>query len=246
MPDPIAIAQAAMLNDVRRLEIISQNLANANTSGFKRDIPVNHSFDAVLAGAVMNMGLGTHGNGAAAGQITALPDMTHGVFKNTGNKLDVAIQGKGFFEITTPGGVGYTRAGSFTLDSLGRMTTAEGWPVNTMSGELRLHGTDPLIDREGRIWEGDLQVGQLRIVEFGEATRFEKMGGKLLSPIGNVEITESSMPSVRQGYLEASNVDSMQEMVRMMETVRHFESAQRVITGYDEMLGTAIDTIAEF
>ena len=240
MSDPIAIAQAAMLNDVRKLDVISQNLANANTAGFKRDIPVNRSFDAVLD----RLEAGVYGQQMDG--IQAVTDTAPGVLKKTANKLDVAIEGSGYFEITTPGGLGYTRAGSFTLDSMGRLTTAEGWPVNTMEGELRLHGTEPLIDHAGRIWEGDTQVGQLRIVEFGRGVQFEKIGGKMLSPVGNVDITESPMPSVRQGYIETSNVNAMQEMVRMMETVRHFESAQRVITGYDEMLGTTIDTIAEF
>lgn len=246
MTDPVAIAEMAMLNDVSRLNVISQNLANANTAGYKRDIPVTHAFSAVFDKLAPQIGSGAYGNVGSPGNTRTVTDTTQGVSKNTGNKLDLLIEGKGYFEVTTPEGTAYTRAGSFSLDARGRLVTPEGWPVSTVEGDLRLHGTDPVIDREGYIWEGDTLAGQLRIVEFGKGVQFEKMGGKLLRPVGKVEVTESEVPAVRQGYVETSNVDAAQEMVRMMETVRHFESAQRVITGYDDMLGTAIDTIGEF
>lgn len=246
MTDPIAIAAAAMRSDALRLDIIGQNLANANTVGYKRDIPVSRSFNNVIDQVAPQYGVPSIGPDVLGGETLSHVDVTVGVLKRTGNGLDIAIEGKGFFEITTPDGAAYTRAGSFMLDSLGRLTTAEGWPVNSVEGDMRLHGTEPVIDRDGYIWEGGSLVGQLRIVEFDRDVRFEKAGGKLLVPIGNVDAMETAAPTVRQGFVETSNVDAAQEMVRMMEAVRHFESAQRVITGYDEMLGTAINSIAEF
>lgn len=241
MTDPIAISAAAMQIDAQRLELISQNLANANTAGYKRDVPVNRSFQQVFDGTAPAF---TYGR--AQPSTSAHVDVAPAALRRTGNGLDMAISGTGFFEITTPTGAAYTRAGSFTLDATGRLVTAQGWPVASVEGDLRLLSMDPVVDGDGYIWEGDRLAGQLRVVEFDDGVRFEKIGAGLLAPIGNVEARDVAAPTVRQGFVETSNVDAAQEMVRLMETVRHFESAQRVISGYDEMLGTAISNIADF
>ena len=102
-------------------------------------------------------------------------------------------------------------------------------------------------DEQGRIWEKDNQIGQLKLVNFKDPRQLEKVGGGLYeSPQANTVELDHDQIRIRQGYLESSNVVMMNEMVQMMELMRHFESSQRVMKGYDELLDSAIRTLGDF
>jgi flagellar basal-body rod protein FlgG len=173
-------------------------------------------------------------------------DFQPGKLRQTGNKLDIAIKGNGLLEVNMPNGVGYTRAGSLSLDASGRLVTSNGLPVSGVSGEIRLGTSTPTIDKSGVIWDGDDYMGQLKIVQLKDTSSLIKQGDGLFvtdSPV--IEIDEIEEYEIYQGYVEASNVNMMNEMVNLIEAMRHIESTQKMISVYDEMMSTSLSTITE-
>lgn len=237
MPDGFTIAALSMTNDMQRLSSISQNLTNALTPGYKREIPLTTAFANMVSG-----------NGAFNASVPAasgLIDMKQSTVRYTGNPLDLAIENNGFFEIVRDGKVYYTRQGNFTLDPAGRLITQSGDIVNGSSGDLRLTGSQPTIDRQGNIIENGKQVGQLKIVQFEDARMLQGVGeGKFLQ--AGAAIKPEEKVTVRQSHLEASNVNTAAEMVKMIETMRHFETGQKIIQMYDAMNERAISKLGEF
>lgn len=245
MTDAIAISELSMINDMRRLDVLSHNLANATTTAYKREIAVNEvtekNFSTELESA-------RHLQGSnMVPDILSVSDHAYGTLKHTGNALDVAIEGEGFFEFMGPKGLEYGRQGAFSLSASGRLQTQDGFLVNGLGGEIRLLNVSPRIDETGRLWDGDEPLGQLKLVSFSNAEQLSKVGnGRFTFNGSSGEITSIEHASLRQGYLETSNVVAMDEMVKMIETVRRFETSQQVISAYDGMMSTAIQTIAEF
>ncbi|MCP4469647.1 MAG: flagellar hook basal-body protein [Gammaproteobacteria bacterium] len=246
MTDVFTISELSMLNDMRQLDIISHNLANVTTQAYKRDIPVMRSFAEQLQGDMSLLDITVANTGYTVPAISTSTAYTQGAFTRTGNALDVAIEGDAFFEFNTGKGMVYSRQGSFQLDAAGRLVSSDGHSVNGFGGQIRLGSDNPRIDRDGIIWDGEDAVEQLKLVRFRDPTSLIKVGN------GDYQLGEGSRaeilqnPSLRQGFVEASNVEVMREMVHLMTTVRHFGAIQSVIRGYDEILGTAIETIAEF
>lgn len=230
MANVLAMTEAGMLNDVQRMHVISHNLANAGTVGFKQEFAVSRSFEDHLAGA----------GGDTAPVMIARTDYSPGTLKYTGNPLDAALEGPGFFVVETPTGEAYTRQGDFRLDANGRLVTSTGLAVLGESGEIQLTTSEPRIDALGNVWDGTTRVGQLRLVNVENSQSLEPMGSGLYTASTALGVGESG-PQVRQGYTEAANVVAMNEMIKMIETVRHFEASQRFIRGYDTMLDRAIN-----
>lgn len=248
MSDALALSAIGMINGQHRLDVIAHNLANASTVGFKRDIAVNGRFDQQLAVEANNFLLeATLANDIVGGpSVDTVPDLSSGVMRFTGNALDVAVEGDGFFEFIGTSGAVYGRNGALTLDVNGRLVSATGLPVSGVGGEIRLTSSSPRIDAEGRVFEGDELMGQLKLVRFAQPEALMKLGSGLYTGGTPIETEANSQSRFRQGYLEASNVPVMEEMVRLMTTTRQFEMQQRVVRGFDEMLGVAIDSIADF
>jgi len=240
MMNALSAAQSGMLNDIQYLHNISNNLANSGTAGFKKDMTIIRPFldqlNQASAGDYMS---------ASPAQSSTFVDHSPGMLKFTGNPLDVALKDDGFFEVTSAQGAVYTRQGNFQVDASGRLVTANGPPVAANGGEIRLNSDQPVIDQNGKVWEGDKMVGQLRVVKFTNVDDLSKLGGGFYSSTPSAGMQEMPQAGVRQGYLEASNVVPMDEMVRMIETMRHFESSQRIIQSYDEMMDKAINVIGD-
>ena len=248
MTDVISLSEAGMVNSLHRLTLISHNLANANTNGFRRDIALSEPFQVRLEQLMSASGelFSSGQSDRMVPQTRSVLDVASGSLRYTGNALDFAIEGDGYFEFSGPNGVRYSRRGVFTQDAAGQLVTADGLTVQGLSGPLRLSNGEPRVDREGVIWIDEKHVGQLKIAHFADPTKLEKVGDNYLR-IGGASIVENAPPSVvRQGHVEGSNVDAMTEMVGMMSTLRHLEITQRVVTGYDEIMDTAIKTIGEF
>jgi flagellar basal-body rod protein FlgF len=244
MSDAMKLSELGMINDLKQMEMISQNLANATTGAYKRDLPVADAavrFESMLT----DFASGVQQRQLVPGVARHI-DSSQGVLKFTGNPLDLAIEGEGFFELATAEGLRYTRGGAFRLDVAGRLVTTDGHGVNGLNGEIRMLNAAPRIDAQGRIWDGEDMVAQLKLMRFENAAELQRLGGGLYIATSEGEAGVSAVEGVRQGHLEASNVNVMDEMVRMISTTRHFETTQKVITGYDEMIGEAISTIAEF
>lgn len=244
MANALSITEVGMINGMSHLNLIAHNMANADTAGFKRDISVERPFTEFLGRGLSDIAdLKLEPEQLAVKGVT---DHRAGVLRYTGNRLDVAIEGDGFFALTTPDGPLYTRQGSFILDASGQLTTANGYSVNTLEGDVRLTTDEPRIDKQGAIWQGDHYMGRLKLVRFADPANLEKVGSGLYAggkAVGMLEQDDGF--SVRQGYVEASNVNVMSEMVDLMSTMRQIESSQKVLRGYDEMMDIAIRTLSD-
>lgn len=238
MADGMALAALSMINDMNRLSLIGQNVTNSISVGYKREVVSQSSFSSLL--------LDSRGKGTSVPVpgLSTTVDMRPGPLRPTGNKLDLAIEGPGFFEIADKAGTYYTRQGAFTLDSSGRLVTPAGEAVSGVSGDIHLSSPFPRVDRQGYVYDGDKQVGQLKIVMVDDARLMTKAGQSHFS-LGKANIAPGE-GVVRQGHTEASNVDTGAEMVKLIETTRHFESGQKVIQIYDEMAERAISKLGEF
>jgi flagellar basal-body rod protein FlgG len=248
MTNAMGICELGMINDMLELNIISRNLAHANTAGYKRDISVTRSFESVLDRQIpVSEGYISLGRPAEpVPRVRAFIDRTPGALRHTANPLDVAIEGNAFFELVGTEGVRYARYGSFSRDAAGRLTNGQGLTVSGVEGEILLRGGEVTIDREGKINETGEYAGQLKLVTFDDLSTLEKAGGGTWAAPEGIKAVPVESVRVRQGYVEGSNVKAMDEMVRMMTTMRHFETTAAVIKGYDEIISTAISTIAEF
>jgi len=242
MADALAIAARSMADDMLRLGSISHNLANATTAGYKREMMVSRPFADYLMTAA---GPGFATLAVSLPEPQVLLDHAAGSLQYTGNPLDIAVEGDGFFELSSENGPIYTRQGNFRLDGVGRLVSSGGLVVTGTGGEIRVVAAQPRIDGEGRVWDGDLLAGQLRLVRFEQPQALIAVGaGGYVAGAQQPELWPQAR--TRQGYLEASNVVTTREMVRLIETMRHFESNQKVIQGYDEMLERTIRTLGEF
>jgi len=220
------------LKEELRLDVVANNLANASVVGFKKD---KVSFQNLLSQMV-----GGSRNVATQAKDTALinikTDMSQGDIRFTGNMLDIAINGEGFFKVMTPDGIRYTRKGNFTLDAAGNLITANGYQVLGKGGTINLLDEQVEVDSRGRIIAEGTELGQLDIVSFANQDRLVKVGNTLFAKAP--DMTEQPLPpetTIRQGYLEGSNVNVAQEMVQMIHSLRAFESYQRAIKVLDHL-----------
>jgi flagellar basal-body rod protein FlgG len=163
-----------------------------------------------------------------------------GRIKLTGNPLDLAIQGKAFFEVKTPHGLRYTRNGMFSLDHHRRLVTNLGYPVMGTKGEIKIPAGKMEIDSQGEIKVDDKPVGAIRLMEFQDEEMPQKFSeGLYISDKGTV----SKNSLVQPGHIEESNVNAIGEMVKMIQGMRGYETAQKLIQTLDRMTETAIQDI---
>ncbi len=225
-----------------RMEMIANNLANINTNGFKKD-------------ALFIQMMNDQGVASGAGEISSrvrvqrVTDFAEGALVQTNNPLDLALQGSGFFVVQTPQGLRYTRNGSFSITLDGTLATREGYPVIGAEGSIKFPDLQKLtheavaVTPTGEITVGKNVIGTLRIVEFEQPQRLKKAGGSLFSidPEDDPGLKEVQEPTVRQGFLEESNVDGIAEMIEMIEITRHFESNQKAIASQDATLDKILE-----
>jgi len=193
-----------------------------------------------------------------------------GAMKETSSDFDLAMDGKGFFTVATPWGERYTRNGSFFLGLEGFLETKEGYPVLGENGPIRVKSNNFQVDKEGRvwvnavypddpdvfagresnIWEETVLLDTLKIVSFDIDRYLEKQGSSLYRETETsgpaMIIPEGERPKILQGFVEASNVNPVVEMVQMIEVNRAYEANQKIIQTHEAMLGTLINQIAKF
>lgn len=246
MSEVLAIAVNSLQDDMRRVEHVAMNLANSLTPGYKRQIAVAQPF----AGLVDSGSAAAMASGRPASALQTFVDVRAGALKKTGESLDLAIGGDGFFEIQTPDGPAYTRQGNFHTDERGRIVTAQGQPVMGAGGEITVSGAMPRIAQDGAVYDttpgaSQAQIGRIRVVRFDDTKGMASLGNGLLSAGSGMSELQASQAQVQQGYLENSNVSSQHEMVQLMQATRHFESVEKAILGYDELVDTAIRKLGE-
>ncbi|MBW2056210.1 MAG: flagellar basal-body rod protein FlgF [Deltaproteobacteria bacterium] len=239
----IYVSTSGFLSQQKRLEMIANNLANANTAGFKGDVAVFETssppLTAIWAGEGRPVWTPTFVNLSAI-----VTDFSEGPLTETGNPLDVAIVGQGFFEIQTPQGPRYTRRGDFALTGDGNLVTQEGQPVMGQGGPITLTEGEIEIDQGGIIYVDRNEEGRLRVVTFPDTRRLVKQGRGLFAWAGgSSEVRPLEHVEVRSKHLENSNVNPVMEMVRMIETIRTYEAQQKVIHSFDSTEKKAVDEV---
>lgn len=239
-------ASGAMLNQ-QRLEILSNNLANITTAGFKRQTTAFQIIDSPedVQQALADVSLG------AANPTTPLwqrmetrIDFSQGRLKKTGNPLDVALSGKGFFTVQTPDGVRYTRKGNFMLNADGELITPEGHGVIGEGGPIKIDGHSVTVDPQGNLTVDGVFTDTLQIVSFDEERRFRRLGGNLFAPFAaGQEGKQAEDVQVKQGYLESSNVEAVKTMVEMIDALRSYEAYQKTIRTLHEASSKGINEV---
>ncbi len=205
-----------------KFETISNNIANLNTNAFRKDII---SFNEALS---MNY--------------LSETDFTPGLVRHTGNDLDVALEGQGFFKVQTPKGVRYTRDGAFSLNAQGVLVTKNGDAVLGENGPITIAGGKLTITNDGQVVVDGTQVDKLKLVAFKRPEFLSKEGSSYYFHQGEEsEVLAAAETDVKQSYLEGSNVNPTAEMIKMVEAYRSFESAQKAIQTVDEMTGKMIN-----
>ncbi len=251
-------AYTGMINEQHRMDTMTNNLANADTNGYKKEGATSQSFDRVLAYKIKDTSeagnlpkrLGTMSMGVKIGENYV--DYSQGSFKETGNTFDVALSDRGFFAIEFTNKAGesstkYTRDGNFTLDRQGYLRTQEGDYVLAERGRrIRLNTTmDASIDRFGNIYQDGGLVATIDVVDFEDYNYLERYGENYFQQIEGARETDPEGTQVYSGYLEMANISVVTEMVNMITIQRQYESNQKVITTYDETLDTAVNQLGK-
>jgi flagellar basal-body rod protein FlgF len=220
----------------KRLEILANNLANISTIGFKQDRPVFETYFTSDSSPYQSLVPNEINPEEAYVVFTGIKTIfSQGEFRYTGNPLDLAINGNGFFVIETPEGNAYTRKGNFTINNEGLLVTQEGLPVMGEGGTITIQGSQITIDNEGNIFADDNLVATLSVVDFPEPYPLQKIGDSLLV-INNPELEETSPAgaTIQQGHLELSNVQATKAMVEMIDIMRSYEAYQKIIQSFNE------------
>ncbi|MBF0456342.1 MAG: flagellar basal-body rod protein FlgF [Nitrospirae bacterium] len=221
------IAASGMVVKQRQMELVSNNLANSATFGYKQD---RVSFRDVYISEIN--GVPQQGDGRDMTYTDVYyTDHSEGAFQSTGNPLDVAIGGRGYFSIE---GNKYTRAGNFSLDTEGYIVTKTGDKVLGSSGPIQIQTgniQDIQIGSDGTISVNGQTIDRLAIVDFQDEKAVVKQGNNFF--ISNDAPVESTV-QVNQGFVESSNVNAIQEMVTMIEMLREYEAQQKVVQSFDD------------
>lgn len=260
MNEGIFVAASGGIKQQRILDVLSNNLANINTPGFKKDqmafeelLPPFKTFNDASITPRKISNLESQENSISYVGISGFStDFSQGVMTNTGNSFDLAIEGDGFFAVKISEGIRYTRTGSFTLDDQARMVTKQGQPLLDINnkpifippdaGQITI-GNDGLVSFDtGGISQ---TIAQLKLVLFSEKNQLVKEGNGLYK-LSNPATVEEFPVNIKifQGFVEASNVNVIEEMVAMIQSVRLFEAYQKLIQSIDEADNQSVNVIA--
>ncbi|MFA5072284.1 MAG: flagellar hook basal-body protein [Nitrospirota bacterium] len=228
----IYIAASGAVLKQTQLEVLSQNLANANTIGYKKD---GISFKQYL---LPDEATGGMPDGRSMTSFSEnKTDFTNGVINKTANQLDIALEGNGFIVLE---GNKYTRRGDLKRSTDGYLTSFNGTKILGKKGPIKVPDGKLLIDNKGEISINNEIIDTIKIVDFKKKKELAKAGD------GIFMTNEKTIPadaSVRQGFIESSNVEPVREMVRMIETLRDFQTYQKAIQTFDETTAVVITQI---
>ncbi|HVY83931.1 MAG TPA: flagellar basal-body rod protein FlgF [Caulobacterales bacterium] len=226
----------------RRMDITANNLANISTSGFKADSLMTEEVDNTAAHVEDNPR-----DVRFVRDLSELRDMSQGPIASTGNPLDVAIQGDGFFMVQGPTGTLYTRDGAFAISADGHLVTSDGKQVLSAGGGPIIFdgqsGGSPVITRDGSITLDGVEVARLGVVNFANPQAMQKVGENLWSANGQPPRDFEGV--VVQGAIEGSNVNPVLELTQLIEISRAYESAARIVSGADDLRQRALQRLGQ-
>lgn len=239
-------AASAMQTNMRRMNITSNNLANADTDGFKRTDSIQKTFSEMLISKIDSNGkneIGKLGSGVEIAE--NYTDYSSGSINHTDNKLDIAIKGRGFFTLQTPQGIRYSRNGSFSLNNLNQIINKQGHLLLNQQGEpiQTIPGREISIDKTGQIYFGDLAGDKINIADFNNYRNLSKIGDNLYQTNDGLVENQANNFQIMQGYLESSNVNIVREMAGMIQTTRAYETNQKIIQTIDNSLDKAVNDV---
>lgn len=255
----LGAAASGMRAEQTRLDVLANNLANAATTGYKRDTAVTAAFTDILVqrfwdrppispGPAPFVGALPVGVGTAA----TAARLTTGPLRYTGGALDVALSGDGFFVVQTPAGVRYTRDGAFTQDAAGRLTTNDGYPVLAGGQPVGTSRMRLAIQADGTVTGDGAPLGKLDIVTSAQLGGLRKEGNSLwvAAPGAQGQLLvvppgEAAEPHLQVGFLEGSNVEPVLEMVDLIATIRAYEADQKAIQAQDQTLGKVVNDVGQ-
>lgn len=249
-------AYTGMIHQQKRLDTLTNNLANAATTGYKKEGATAAAFKEAMSykikdgsEAYLDRQLGGISLGVKVGE--SYRDFSQGAFKITNANFDLALEGNGFFSISFTNKQGeqsvkYTRDGSFTMSEDGYLMTKDGdFVLDVNQNPIRLDTTENFsVDILGNIYQGEQVVNTLGIVDFEDYNYLEAYGENLFDLVEGGEIIDSGA-RVYQGYLETSNVQTVSEMVEMITVTRAYETNQKIINSIDSTLDKVVNQVGK-
>ena len=241
------IAGTGMLLQRRLMENITHNITNADTTGYKKENVVSHSFDSVMIERIKDPSVlgytrrvGPLNFGTQIDQLYV--NFEQGGLDGTERSTDLALVGDVFFVMQTPDGERYSRSGAFYIDDLGFLVDGEGNYLLGDNGPINVGGLNFTVDELGGVRVEDEFIDRIRVESFADNERLRKQGSNLYYSLDGPEAATQGY-SIRQGFLEISNVDISREMVNMLTVFRTYETNQRMLTMSDEITGKAVNEI---
>jgi len=235
----------------RQMDVVANNIANVNTSGYKADKSLFEEY--LKSGAHEDNFVGLDRRVSYVQDSGTFKDFSQGPSEETKNPLDVAIDGSGFLEVQTPAGPRYTRDGGLQINNQGQLVTAAGNQVVGNNGPIVFQPTDHDIsiapDGTITVLEGinriDSVRGKLRLVSFAQAQSLLKEGSNLYSAGNGATALPDTASKVRQGFIEKSNVNSVTEMSRMIEVTRTYTQISTLLQQQSDLHKSAIEKLAD-
>jgi flagellar basal-body rod protein FlgG len=228
------IAANGLFRQEQRFNMIANNLSNSQTAGFKKDVPV---FSKIMSQTTDRFKSGE--------TQTSVTIFQQGDLQRTGNDLNLAIEGEGFFKVKTPWGVRYTRNGDFKLNENKTIVDANGFPLMGRREEIPLRGKTIQVLPNGAVHVDGQEVEQIRLVTFSNLDTIQKEGQTYFRAAEGIEEIEASGAQVVQGALEGSNVNAIEEMIRLIDAERSFAACQKIIQAQDDLNGKAVNELGK-
>jgi len=246
MDNSLLVSLSQQLAAYRAMDVIANNIANVSTPGFKREVAKFEEYITHMRPAEDQKGPQAVSFVKDAGIVR---DSSQGNIEQTGAPYDVALAGKGFFAVQTPGGMRYTRDGHFTLDANGNLVTSQGYQVQGDGGAITITPNDGeiSISPDGTVSSvvngvGN-QLAKLKVVDFADPRAMTKRGANLYST-GQTPVVPATV-TLRQGALEASNVQPVIEISHMIEVMRAYEATATLSKSQEDMMRQAIDKLGQ-
>lgn len=227
----------------RELDVIANNVANVDTAGFKLESLIvqtqTEQLPAAAGGAPSTVNFVLDAGVAR--------DFAQGALRQTDSSFDFAIEGEGFFRVETPAGERYTRDGRFSLDAEGKLVTAAGRAVQGEGGEIVIDQRlgAPKVAADGTVSQGGQVVGKLAVVKFASLADLAKDGDGLYRNVSNAAPQAAADARIQQGMLEGSNVQPINQITRLIEVTRAYESIAKLIDRTQDLEGNAIQRLGK-